>query len=130
MQDLLERALFSLVCKDYRAKCSPIQIPSGRKNLGAKFFSQELTHLRIFVRQPPRGVIGIEETGPKLIAQVIRKGGFAGGDAAGNPDHETRLGHEAGKTGIGDAENESECIKRKSGLNASLHRLQRQACPA
>ncbi len=73
MQDLLERALLSLVGKDYGAKCGPIQIAARRKNLGAKLLSQEPAHLIVLIRQLARGPIGVKKPRPRQLLQEREK---------------------------------------------------------
>ena len=86
MEDLLKRALLFRVGEDYRSKCAPIQISVCRKNFNTKPLSQKALHLFVPIGQLTRRPVGIKKSRARQLLQAAGESGFAGGNAAGDPD--------------------------------------------
>ena len=86
MEDLLERALLFRVSEHYRSKCAPIQISVCRKNFNPKALSQKALHLFVAIGQLTRRSVGIKKPRARQLLQAAGESGFAGGNAAGDPD--------------------------------------------
>ena len=93
MQDLLERALFSLVGENYGPKCAAIQDATGRKNFLPKMLAQKCPHFRILIHQFASGPVGIEKLGSEQFVEVATERGFASRNATGDPDDDAGFGH-------------------------------------
>jgi hypothetical protein len=96
MQDLLERALFCCIGKDYASKRGPIQPSSWKKDGLSKFGPESLPRLGVPVRQFARGLIGIEQFTADPLMKAAGETRFAGGDSACDPDDKARFRHFAG----------------------------------
>jgi hypothetical protein len=96
MQDLLERALFFCIGKDYASKRGTIQPSSWKKDGLAKFGPESLPRLGIPVRQFARRLIGVEQPSANLLVQAAGETRFSGGDSACDPDDKAGFRHFAG----------------------------------
>ncbi len=88
MEDLFERASFSRVLKDYRAKLFSIQAAIARKYPGPKLSREFLCYFRVKIDKLPRNLIGVEKLrGWNEFAQAIAECRLARGNSASNPDN-------------------------------------------
>jgi uncharacterized protein (TIGR02246 family) len=86
MENLFERAFFSRVLEDYRAKRLPIQVAITGKDAKAENVEQLLFDL-IKIDKLPGDLIGIEKFGGgKNLAKTLAKGALARGDSPGDSD--------------------------------------------
>ena len=87
MENLLERASFSRVFKDYMAKLLSIQLLIDRKNRAPKFASNLSFNLQVKIDKLMRGLIGVEKLGDrKDLAETFAEASLACGDSAGDSD--------------------------------------------
>lgn len=86
MENFFERAFFSGVLKNYRAKCLAIQVAIGQKNVEPKLCAQRLLNLLKTDKLPGDGV-GVEKlrTG-KNVPQTLAESAFACGNSTGDSD--------------------------------------------
>src|SRR3954462_4240978 len=87
MQDLLQRALFLRVGKNYGADCLAIQVAAREICFRPKLLHDQLAHFRVAM-QLVRGAVRIEKRSARDLAQTIQERRFARRDSAGDSDYD------------------------------------------